>query len=236
MYALPPGRFYMRLRFHAGSNTRRVRHLSRLRTPLRVRLRFAREWSRERVCRVKHETEIPVRRSTRTLLSPYTHARAWALQVQSTSSVRVTFSVNSHTGGLHGRIAAFTCTRERASNGAAHATNAGNIKSPFNIFTRAGENDEVSCFLIMYPRAPEPRNSRLGAPLFLAEKLLASTSFYPPAPFFTPSTLSAFSFAVSRGFYVSTRSFILRPRFPFLATSVTGLRFSRNSGLRVCAG
>ena len=38
----------------------------------------------------------------------------------------------------------------------------GNIKSPFNIFTRAGENDEVSCFLIMQPRAPEPRNSRRG--------------------------------------------------------------------------
>jgi len=42
----------------------------------------------------------------------------------------------------------------------AHATSVGNIKSPFNIFTRAGENDEVSCFLIMYPQAPEPRNSR----------------------------------------------------------------------------
>lgn len=54
--------------------------------------------------------------------------------------------------------------RERA-----HATKhrrAGNIKSPFNIFTRAGENDEVSCFLIMYPRTPEPRNSQhgVGAP------------------------------------------------------------------------
>lgn len=42
----------------------------------------------------------------------------------------------------------------------AHATSTGNIKFPFNIFTRAGENDEVSCFLIMYPRTPEPRNSR----------------------------------------------------------------------------
>lgn len=41
-------------------------------------------------------------------------------------------------------------------------SNAGNIKSPFNIFTSGGENDEVSCFLIMHSRAPEPRNSRSG--------------------------------------------------------------------------
>lgn len=141
-------RCYMRV---PGYNTRRVRHLSRLR-------------ARAHVCRVKHETEIPVR-STRTRCCSHTikpHA------IHSYERFHIFIYMHGRVTHLYER--ACIGRRKRASNNEAYASNTGNIKSPFNIFTRAGENDEVSCFLIMYPRAPEPRNSRLRAALFPSGK------------------------------------------------------------------
>lgn len=192
-----------------GPYTRRVRHLSRLRTPLRVR--FA------RAC---------VARNTKRK-SPYddlrVHARSFC------ADMRVSVPHTHEHRCMHSGCS-FIRTCKRVSNNAAHATNTGNIKSSFNIFTRASENDEVSCFLIMYPRAPEPRNSRLGAPLFLVEKLLAfSPSFYPcslvPVSFRrarkTRDTPSSFSQLVA----VSTSLLVLYP-------SAT-LSFPRSSGMSI---
>lgn len=71
-------------------------------------------------------------------------------------------TIHAHSLPIH-RFIAIGAANKRGSKNEARVSNAGNIKSPFNIFTSGGENDEVSCFLIMHSRAPEPRNSRLRA-------------------------------------------------------------------------
>lgn len=105
-------------------------------------------------------------------------------------------------------------------------SNAGNIKSPFNIFTSGGENDEVSCFLIMHSRAPEPRNSRLGAGIPPPGKAALLVPRFLPLflPSLSPSTaLTRSSSSTNLPFRhrVSTISTLIFFHFPFF------FRFSR---------
>lgn len=103
---------------------------------------------------------------------------------------------------------------KRGSKNEARVSNAGNIKSPFNIFTSGGENDEVSCFLIMHSRAPEPRNSRLRARGILppGKAALLLSHFLP---LFLPSL-----FARS----VNSRLFFYPKGFPFRHRTSTSTR------------
>lgn len=97
---------------------------------------------------------------------------------------------------------------KRGSKNEARVSNAGNIKSPFNIFTSGGENDEVSCFLIMHSRAPEPRNSRLGAGIHPPGEAALLLSHF--LPLFLPSLALARQTRASSNFLLSQQA-----TFPF---------------------